>query len=256
MDIDVLLLPRDLTAAHLDGSVVVVFDVLRATTTIAAALAAGVKEIRVFGDLREAQGAAALHADAAGRVLCGEANCLPPPGFDLGNSPGAFSPDLHTGRTVYMSTTNGTRAIVAARAAPVVLAGALVNASAVAGAVAGHWPGTAVSLLCAGTGGAVAMEDVLGAGAVMDALSTVSNVTPASDVALMALRLFRSTRSDLRTVLAESRGGRNVIAAGLGPDIDFAARLNALDVVGAVEKDPLAVRLLTPNSSSGVEARA
>ena len=244
MDIEVVLLPGDLRPAHLEGRLVVVFDVLRATTSMAAGLAAGVKEIRIFGDLGAARSAA--RGGGAAGLLCGEENCLPPAGFDLGNSPGTFDPELHAGRTMYMSTTNGTRAIVATRGAGVVLTGALVNASAVANAVAARWPGRGVTLLCAGTGGAVAMEDVIGAGAVMDALAHSAPVEPASDVAVMARRLFHAARSDLRGALAESRGGRNVIAAGLAPDIEFAARLDAIDVVGVVDEEPLAVRPLPP----------
>ena len=243
MVIDVALLPKDLRRAELAGRLVVVFDVLRATTSMAAALAAGVREIRIFGDLDAAR-AAARAVGASQPLLCGERDCLPPEGFDLGNSPGAFSAALHAGRVMYMSTTNGTRAIVAARDAEVVLTGALVNAAAVARAIARHWAQLDVTLLCAGTGGAVAMEDVVGAGAVMRALEQVTDLTPASDVAIMAGRLFDAGRNDLRAVLAESRGGRNVIAAGLPQDIDFAARLDALDVVGIVQKDPLAVRRL------------
>jgi phosphosulfolactate phosphohydrolase-like enzyme len=105
-----------------------------------------------------------------------------------------------------------------------------------------------VALLCAGTGGAVAMEDVIGAGAVMDALSRLEEVRPASDVAVIAQRLFRSARNELPAALAESRGGRNVVNAGLAPDIDFAANLDLLDVVGVVQKEPLAVRALTADS--------
>src|SRR5215207_2958869 len=108
MNVDVVLLPT-LWPQNRDRQViVVVFDVLRATTTIAAALAAGVEEIRVYGDTQAA-------AEAAGRcgppapLLCGEERCLPPDGFDLGNSPGAFESQMHRGRTVCMSTTNGTR---------------------------------------------------------------------------------------------------------------------------------------------------
>lgn len=238
MNVDVVLLPKYLEPRHLDGRTVVVFDVLRATTTMAAALSAGVAEIRVFGSLADASSAAALHDGA--RILCGEENCLPPSGFDLGNSPGAFHADLHAGQTAYMSTTNGTRAIVAARTARVVFTGALVNASAVAKVVAGA--GKDVTLLCAGTGGAVAMEDVLGAGAVMAALSRSAPVNPESDTALLASRLFNSAAGNLRAALIESRGGRNVIAAGLLPDIDFAARLDALDVVGFVENETLSVK--------------
>ena len=245
MEIDVVLLPQHLQQAHLRERVVVVFDVLRATTTMAAALAAGVAEIRVFGDLDSARAAAA--GAGQGALLCGEANCLPPPGFDLGNSPGAFSRALHAGRTLYMSTSNGTRAIVAAREAPVVLTGALVNASAVARAIAARWPDRDVTLLCSGTGGAVAMEDVLGAGAVLDACAAIGPVSPASDVAIMARRLFEARRCDLSAALTESLGGRNVIAAGLAADIEFAASLNQLNTVGFVEKQPLAVKRLAPD---------
>lgn len=238
VNLDVVLLPKQLEPRHLDGRTVVVFDVLRATTTMAAALAAGVAEIRVFDGLAEASHAASRHRGA--RVLCGEENCLPPQGFDLGNSPGAFRPDLHAGRTVYMSTTNGTRAIVAAREARAVFTGALVNASTVAAAVTAA--GNDVTLLCAGTGGDVALEDVLGAGAVADALKRRTPFRAESDTPLLARRLFLDAAGDLRAALMESRGGRNVIAAGLLPDIDFAARLDALEGVGFVERQTLSVK--------------
>src|SRR5688500_13494576 len=129
MQADVVLLPRDLDPQSIRDRAVVVFDVLRATTSMTAALAAGVKEIRIFPDLDAARHAAAVFPGR--RLLCGESACLAPPGFDLGNSPGQFLPD-HAGATLFMCTTNGTRALIAARSAPVVLTGALVNAAAVA----------------------------------------------------------------------------------------------------------------------------
>jgi 2-phosphosulfolactate phosphatase len=238
MHLDAVLLPRDLRSDHLAGRTVVVFDVLRATTTMAAALAAGVEEIGVFGSTSDAAAAAARHAGA--RILCGEENCLRPAGFDLGNSPGDFRRELHAGRVVYMSTTNGTRAILAASEARTILTGALVNAAAVARAVTDV--GDDVTLLCAGTGGQVAMEDVVGAGAVVAALRHLTSVRLGSDTALIAGRLFDATRADLRAALTESLGGRNVIAAGLLADIDFAARLDALGVVGFVERQTLSVK--------------
>src|SRR3954469_16645695 len=100
MDLTVVLLPRDLRPEHLAGRAVVVFDVLRATTSMTAALVAGVTEIRVFGDLSSAQIAA--QAFDSPRILCGEEKCLPPAGFDLGNSPGHFSPSHHAGRVAFM----------------------------------------------------------------------------------------------------------------------------------------------------------
>jgi 2-phosphosulfolactate phosphatase len=238
MQLDLLLLPRDAQAGSIEGRSVVVFDVLRATTTMTAALAAGVGEIRIFGDTEAARRAAGDAGDPR-PLLCGEAQCLPPAGFDLGNSPGALNAGEHGGRILYMSTTNGTRAIIAARGARVLLVAALVNAAAAARALAeaGH----DVTLLCSGTNGALALEDVIGAGAVVDALAGLTDLELTSDAARLALRVFRGNRTDLRGVLGEAAGGRNVAAAGLAPDIDFAARLDVFDVVGHVTDGPLRV---------------
>ena len=233
---DVVLLPRDLDPELIRDRCVVVFDVLRATTSMTAALAAGLREIRIFSDLDSARHAAAGFDGP--RLLCGENACLAPPGFDLGNSPGQFVSE-HAGATLFMCTTNGTRAIIAARTAPVVLTGALVNAAAIAQRLVRER--REVVLLCAGTNGTVAMEDVLGAGAVLHELTHRAQIMPESDVARMALRLFAAAKADLRIALAHSQGGRNVIGAGLEPDIAFAARLNSLDVVGVVKDEPLRV---------------
>ncbi len=231
MRLDVLLLPEDARDESFAGRAVVVFDVLRATTTMTAALAAGVKEIHIFGDIASAREAAARAAGEPKPLLCGEVHALMPSGFDLGNSPGALDPALHKARTLFMSTTNGTRAILAAREAKLLLIGALVNASAVARAVVAS--GLDVTLLCAGTNGMPAIEDVIGAGAVIDAIGGRAKLE--SDLAQMALRLLQGARDDLRSAMAEGAGGRNVTAAGLDPDIDFAGRLDRFDVVGRVD---------------------
>lgn len=230
MNVEVVLLPALLRPEEVVDRTVVVFDVLRATTTMAAALAAGVAEIRIFGHVDDAR--AAAEALDGPRLLCGEQNCLPPPGFDLGNSPGQFDPARHAGRVVLMATTNGTRAILAAREAPAVLTGALVNATAVAQAAASF--GRDVTLLCAGTNGQVAMEDLLGAGAVQSALMR-HGYAPAGDSALIASRLFDASATNLAENLRRTRGGLNVIDAGLAADIDFASRLDAIDAVGVVQ---------------------
>jgi 2-phosphosulfolactate phosphatase len=216
----------------------VVFDVLRATTSMTAALAAGVTEIRVFGSIPEAQAAARGYEGA--KLLCGEANCLPPAGFDLGNSPGAFCSD-HRGQTMFMSTTNGTRAIVAARQAPLILVGCLLNAAAVATAL--DAAGRDVTLLCAGTDGEVAPEDVIGAGAVIDRLVDRGATMPDSN-SVNAHKLFEDASVNLPRTLAETRGGQNVIAVGLQADVDFAARLDIYNVVGQVQDAPLRVTQL------------
>src|SRR5262245_24755418 len=158
MQVEVVPLPSQLQPEHLRNRSVVVFDVLRATTSIIAALANGADRIVVFESLDAARHAAAQAQDSSRPVLlCGESNCLKPPGFDLGNSPGDFARDVVRAKTIYLSTTNGTRAIGAARrAAGALFAAALVNASATAAQLARL--GRDVTLLCAGTKGQVAPE--------------------------------------------------------------------------------------------------
>lgn len=228
--IDVVFLPSHLQAGQLRGHAAGVFDVLRATTTMTAALAAGVEAIHLFQDVPAVRAAAA--ESKLSPLLCGEMRCVAPPGFHLGNSPGILGPQ-HAGRTLFMSTTNGTRAILAASEAAVRFAAALVNASAVAKALVAT--GLPITLLCSGTSGRISVEDVLGCGAVIESVRKLQpDVDLASDGALLASELFLSHRFHLRPLMARGEGGRNIIAAGLDPDIDFAAQVDSSDVVGVI----------------------
>jgi 2-phosphosulfolactate phosphatase len=237
MKVEVVFLPRELKEAHVRDRAVVVFDVLRATTTMTAALAAGAKEIHVFATLDEARIASSASKDQ--RLLCGEVKCLPPAGFDLGNSPGAYVSNLVGGKTLFMSTTNGTRALAAARGATKLYVAALVNATAAAGALA--QTGLAVTLLCAGTDGEIAPEDLIGAGAVMDELQQLADVQLGAEETKV-LTTFRKSRTSLLDYLRNTTGAQNVIAVGLEEDVKFAARLNVFDVVGEVDPRNLVVR--------------
>ncbi|HWE01885.1 MAG TPA: 2-phosphosulfolactate phosphatase [Tepidisphaeraceae bacterium] len=241
MRVQVVLLPHHLKPGQLDGRTALVFDVLRASTSMTAALAAGVSEIRIFADIAAA--ASARHAFQGNGLLCGETKAIRPPGFDLGNSPGAFNAAEHDGRTMFISTTNGTRAILACGAAKIIFVAALVNASAAAQA-AGR-TGLDITLVCSGTDGEVSMEDLLGCGAVIDGLSRQWPVVLESDTAAIAARLFSACKHDLTATLRDSRGGHNVTAAGLAPDIEFCATLDRFEIVGQVFGRPPVVRLMS-----------
>jgi 2-phosphosulfolactate phosphatase len=229
MNIDVVLLPAQLAVGSLAARTVVVLDVLRATTSIAAALSVGVVSIRAFADLDQAK--AAAEAQSPRPILSGELHTLVAPGFDLGNSPRQFTAE-YAGRSMFLATTNGTKALDAARSAGALFTGSLVNSTATARAAADA--GRDVLLLCSGTAGQVSMEDLIGAGAICDTLIRLGYET-ASDTARIARRLFLGVRDNLPAVLRETQGGRNIIAAGLEPDIDFAARLDSLPIVCAVD---------------------
>src|SRR5205823_10380648 len=139
---------------------VVVIDVLRATTTIVHALAAGAREVVPCLEVEDARRIAAELGKAA--ILGGERRGLPIPGFDVGNSPAEYTRQRVGGKTVVFTTTNGTRAMQRCKFASRVLLGAFVNFSAVCRelAVVDH-----VALVCAGTDGHVTREDTLLAGA-------------------------------------------------------------------------------------------
>ncbi len=205
-----------------------VFDVLRATTTIAAAIHAGVREIRVFGSLDDARTAAG--AFVGGRILSGEHGCLPPDDFDCGNSPGDYTAARCAGKTMFLSTTNGTRALVAARRAERLFTGSIVNAAATARALLEA--GLPITLLCAGTGGQVALEDLQGAGAVIEDLDPERLLTE-NDECHVGLALCRSDPGNDRFFV--SAGGRNILKVDLAADISFAAHRNLLDVAVEVK---------------------
>ena len=212
--IDVALTRADLRAAD----VAVVVDVLRATTTATRALAAGYRSVLCAESVELAAG-----LRGPGRVLAGERRCVAPPGFDQGNSPREAA--RRRGDELVLATTNGAPAIVAAtRHAPVVLVACLLNLDAVIAAL----EGADVQVVCAGTDGAVALEDVYVAGRICAGLS--GRRTDAARVAEGVARAYPTPLA----ALAQSAGAEALRAAGLAGDIDDCARESTLEVVGRV----------------------
>jgi 2-phosphosulfolactate phosphatase len=232
-------LPSLVTADALVGSTVIVIDVLRATSTICQAIASGATEVVPFLEIEEALAA----ADKAGRtkvVLGGERGGRRIEGFDLGNSPPEYTPAAVGGNRVFLSTTNGTRALHHAKLARRVVIGSFLNFSAVVRAVAREQQ---IDILCAGTDGQMTEEDLLAAGAIANRLRELSkgrlrrNKSAASfshGWRMMQKGTERSSRSIVNVLLGNmraSRGGQNLSEIGLGHDVDYCARIDALDVV-------------------------
>jgi len=228
LPVRVVLLPSLLRDEDVLGRSVVVFDVLRATTTIASAIQSGVWEIQVFGSLDDARSAAGGFKGE--RILSGEHNCLAPVDFDCGNSPGDYTPARCQGRTMFLSTTNGTRALVAARRAERLFTGSIVNARATARAlIEANLP---ITLLCAGTAGQVALEDLQGCGVVLEELGP-QNLLMENDACHIGLSQCMADPGNDR--LFVSAGGRNILRVELGADISFAAHRNLIDVAVEVK---------------------
>ena len=228
------------------GGIAVVIDVLRASTTIATALAHGAAAVRPVPTIAEARRLAAAAGGSA--LLGGERGGLRIAGFDLGNSPREYTRDRVAGRAIVITTTNGTAALAACREAREVVVGALVNRAAVAAAVrrlAAASGSDAVHLVCAGTDGDVTAEDVLAAGGV---LAAGAGPDDRLDAAATAARdSFRrlagggDPAAALGRALRGSRGGANLVALGMEADLGACAALDTLRVVPRL--DPATGRL-------------
>jgi len=215
--VDVVFTPDEAGAAPTG----LVIDVIRATSTICQALSAGYTRVFCTAEVDEAR---ALR-DALGEgVLGGERNAVRIPGFDLGNSPREYEEPV--GETVVLSTTNGTRAVVAAaQRCERVFVASLLNLSAVVQGA--RDAGEDVVVMCAGVRGTLALDDAFVAGRIVELLGWER-----TDAAVAAARLA-GTWSGAEEAFRASRSGRNLMenAPELEPDIAFCARESALDVV-------------------------
>jgi 2-phosphosulfolactate phosphatase len=207
---------------------VVVLDILRATSSIVQALSAGARAIYPVASIEDAL----RLANTFGRddvLLCGERKCVRIEGFDLGNSPLEFTPEKVGGKTLVMSTTNGTAAMSLTGSASRVLIGALLNLSTVVEELA-RTEAEPV-LICAGVDRRFALEDVTAAGLMASRLMEARpGEWELNDGALAAVALAREFGVSSR-FFALTAGGRNIANAGLSDDLDFCARLDVHDIL-------------------------
>lgn len=202
-----------------EADVAVVVDVLRATSTLAQALASGYEAVLCADSVERARG-----LRGGGRALAGEQRCIRPSDFDLGNSP--LEATRRYAERLVLASTNGSTTIVAAtRHAPVVLAASLLNLAAVLSALNGpRWSGRDVQVVCSGTSGALALEDVYVAGRLCVALGG-----PRTDAARTAEALVRAY-PDPEAALNAGAHAAVLTRAGLGDDVAYCARVSRLDV--------------------------
>jgi 2-phosphosulfolactate phosphatase len=202
------------------AEVAIVVDVLRATSSVVQALASGYQRVLCCDSIERAE-----RLRGPGRVLAGERECLPPPGFDLGNSPSGFSEPQ--GREVVLATTNGAPALVsAAAAAEQVVVAAMSNLDAVVSFVRG----ADVLLLCAGTDGLPGLDDAYVAGRIAAMLDG-----PRTDGVRMAQCLAEHYATPELALLA-SRAAENLVQSGLEDDVRFCAQDSIHAVVPCVTR--------------------
>ncbi len=224
--VHVLVRKEDLDRERLAGKVVVVVDVLFATSTIVAALAHGATEVVPALD-GEAARAEAARRPAGSFLLAGELDAVTLPGF-AHPTPLAVVEGGVAGKALVYSTTNGTVALRKAAGAARVYAGALLNGEAVVERVASLGGSDTVLLVCAGSAEAMNLEDFHGVGYLASLLARRAGFE-LSDAALAARLL--AERTDALEVLSAGRIGRLMRGLGLEREVAFAARRSAYTAV-------------------------
>lgn len=230
--IDVLWVPGEQEAWRPEGGSAVVIDVLRATSVAVVALGNGAQGVLPAADVAAARRLyAQMPPDSA--LLGGERGAVRIPGFHLGNSPAEYTPAIVSGKLLVVTTTNGTRALLAARGAARVAAAALLNGPAAARWLA-RGPGGAV-LLCAGTEGRVTLEDVVCAGLIAAEVARLWEAAGESvdwtDGARAAAAVARPYAEEPGRALRESGHGRRLLQAGFAADLDLCAGWGTTTIV-------------------------
>ncbi len=208
----------------------VVFDVLRATSTMTTAFESGVSAIYPAKDIDEGH---AFKEKFPHALLGGERHGEKIEGFDLGNSPLEYR-DL-AGREIISTTTNGTIALRAVAHAGTVIAGALLNVRAVAEYLSEH-PVEHLLLVCSGTGSEFAIEDGLAAGALLHELPSEFHL---DDAAKLLLTLWRSHSEAPLAVLAASRNGRRLIERGRRAEVEWCSQVSVCATLGLLSGEAL-----------------
>lgn len=228
--VHVLTKKEELDSVRVPGKVVVVLDILFATSTMVTALAHGAKEIVPVLDEAAARSEAKQFPEGSA-VLAGELYAETLPGFA---HPAPLSLLEHgiEGKTVIYSTTNGTVAMAQAAHASRVYCGALLNARALVAHILAQHARETILIVCSGSGNNFNFEDFYGAGYFVECLAP--HVGDLSDAAKAALALYRHARAP--DALLDCRVGRMMAARGLAREVEFASRRDALPVVPALEQ--------------------
>ncbi|WP_192348243.1 2-phosphosulfolactate phosphatase [Algoriphagus sp. Y33] len=228
--VEICFSPELIHLHDLRGKIVVVVDIFRATSTMVAALANGISEIKTCADLEECRAMAALDY-----LIAGERNGITADGFQLGNSPLAYLAGKYHGKKLAMTTTNGTLAISKSRGADEILIGAFPNLQATVSYIQSR--NIDVLIHCAGWKGKFNLEDSLYAGALAKALESTHEAE--DDAAIAMKSLYEKEGYDLKGFLSQASHAKRLQNHNIDSDIDFCLTLDLFSLVGKVENETL-----------------
>lgn len=224
--IEVCFSPELIHLHEVEGKIVVVVDIFRATSTMVAALASGVTEILPFADLE-----ACRAMQTEGFLIGGERNGLTAPGFEMGNSPVAYLSGAYQGRKLAMTTTNGTQAIEKSKGAAQILIGAFPNLQSTVSYIQAQQLDVLVH--CAGWKGRFNLEDSLYAGALVKSLESTHKAD--EDGALAMKSLFEREGHNLKGYLSQASHAKRLQNHGIEADFDFCLTLDLYQEVVKVD---------------------
>lgn len=219
---------REAAGESYHGAVVVVIDVLRATSTILAALENGAARVLPVESIETATRLVSL-SDRGDKLLAGEQKGLPIEGFDLFNSPSELDRETIGGKTMILATSNGTPAIAAsASKAGRLLICSIINVDAVAEEISGQGD---IVIICSGNHGKLAGEDLLCAGMLISAITPPVDPVLLDDSASTAVLLSERYGEDIEGYLRTTDRGRQLIGLGYEKDIEYCSRRGSVSKV-------------------------
>jgi len=215
-----------------DDSIVVIIDILRATSAICTAFEYGAEKIIPVATVDEAR----LWKER-GYMVGAERDAIPVEGFDFGNSPFSYMNDSVKGKTIVLTTTNGTQAIEAARDAYRVVIGSFLNISALANWL--HSERRNVLLLCSGWKNKFNLEDALFAGAMTEALTTMNYDFKLGDAGLALKYLYQQARTEPYKFLSRASHKERLARLNLKKDIKYCLTPDQTTVIPVLDSGEL-----------------
>lgn len=232
----------------------IAIDVLRATTTMVTALGAGAEAIQVFSDLEKLMKVSEEWSPDK-RLRAGERGGAMVPGCDLGNSPLDCTPERVQGKRLFITTTNGTRALQRIEAAPTVLAAATINRAAVVDYLVAKSP-ESVWMVASGWEGSFSLEDTVCAGAIADLLASKLNLSleeiAGNDEVINAVSLYRQWQDNLLKLFHHASHGQRLLGLNCDEDLKYCSQIDISEVLPMqTEPGVLMKKVLSPVQSVG-----
>jgi len=229
--LDVFFTPNQVKPIETAGRLVVIVDVLRASTTVATALGNGARTVIPVEGADEVISRSREFARSK-ILLAGEQKMYPIAGFDIGNSPQAFTPAVVEGKTILITTTNGTKTLMGVQNARDIVIASYVNFSAVLVMMKlAASSNTDIAIICAGEEGSFTLEDAACAGRYVRAIPKKADSVVANDAAAASVLIEKRYGDNIAKVFKESSHGQALQSAGFGDDLTAAAEVDSYPVV-------------------------